>query len=180
MANNSLNINVMNNKNLKVKRHEERPDLTGEHPLGDLGQLIFLIIFLIVWIADIFFIQLPDYLELKMSLWIYIPLGVIILLYGFYLARKSMKMVFGTKRDNPEIIHNKVYDKVRHPMYLGALLFYLGITVLMLSLPLFITFIAAFIFYNLIARHEEKLLLNQFGDDYANYMKRVRRWIPKF
>ena len=90
-----------------------------------------------------------------------------------------MKMVFGTKRNTPEIINNKVYDKVRHPMYLGALLFYLGITVLMLSLPLFIIFIAAFIFYNWIARYEEKLLLNQFGDDYANYMKRVRRWIPK-
>ncbi|MBU8893594.1 MAG: isoprenylcysteine carboxylmethyltransferase family protein [Bacteroidales bacterium] len=164
---------------MKVKRHEERPDLTGEHPFGDLGQLIFLLIFLIVWIADIFFIRLPDYLELKISLWIQIPPGVVILLYGFYLARKSMKMVFGTKRNTPEIINKKVYDKVRHPMYLGALLFYLGITVLMLSLPLFIIFIAAFIFYNLIARHEEKLLLNQFGDDYANYMKRVRRWTPR-
>ena len=170
---------MMKNKKLKVKRHEERPDLTGEHPFGDLGQLIFLLIFLIVWIADIFFIRLPDYFALKISMWIQIPTGVVILLYGLYLALKSMKMVFGTKRDTPEIINNKVYDKVRHPMYLGALLFYLGITVLMLSLPLFIIFIAAFIFYNWIARHEEKLLLNQFGDDYANYMKRVRRWIPK-
>ena len=167
------------NSKLKVKRHEERPDLTGEHPFGDLGQLIFLIIFLIVWIVDAFFIQLPDYLEFKMSLWIQIPVGAIILIYGFYLAKKSMKMVFGTKRDKPEVIHDKIYDKYRHPMYLGALLFYLGITILMLSLPLFITFIAIFIFYSFIARHEEKLLVNQFGDDYIDYMKRVRRWIPK-
>lgn len=167
------------NSKLKVKRHEERPDLTGEHPFGDLGQLIFLIIFLIIWIADIFFIKLSESQYIDLPLWIQIPVGSIILILGFYLAKKSMKMVFGTKRDKPEIINNKIYDKVRHPMYLGALLFYLGITVLMLSLPLFITFIATFIFYNFIARHEEKLLLNQFGDDYANYMKRVRRWIPK-
>ena len=170
----------MKNKNLKVKRHEERFDLTGEHPFGDLGQLIFLITFLLVWIADIFFINITESEYFDLSLWIQIPVGAIILIYGFYLARKSMKMVFGTKRDRPEIINNKIYDKVRHPMYLGALLFYLGITVLMLSLPLFITFIATFIFYNFIARHEEKLLLNQFGDDYANYMKKVRRWIPRF
>ena len=169
----------MKNKNLKVKRHEERFDLTGEHPFGDLGQLIFLITFLLVWIADIFFINITESEYFDLSLWIQIPVGAIILIYGFYLARKSMKMVFGTKRDRPEIINNKIYDKVRHPMYLGALLFYLGITVLMLSLPLFITFIATFIFYNFIARHEEKLLLNQFGDDYANYMKKVRRWIPR-
>ncbi|MCD4834449.1 MAG: isoprenylcysteine carboxylmethyltransferase family protein [Bacteroidales bacterium] len=169
----------MTNNKLKIKRHEERPDLTGEHPFGDLGQLIFLIIFLIVWIADIFFIKLSESQYIDLPLWIQIPVGSIILILGFYLAKKSMKMVFGTKRDKPEIINNKIYDKVRHPMYLGALLFYLGITVLMLSLPLFITFIATFIFYNFIARHEEKLLLNQFGDDYANYMKRVSRWIPR-
>ena len=168
----------MKSKNLKVKRHGKRPDLTGEHPFGDLGQLIFLIIFLIVWIADAFFIQLPDYLEFKVSLWMQIPVGVIILIYGFYLAGKSMKMVFGTRRDKPEVIYDKIYDKVRHPMYLGAILFYLGVTVLMFSLPLFLMFIVIFIFYNFIARHEEKLLLNQFGDDYADYMKKVRRWIP--
>ena len=167
----------MDNK-LKVKRHEERPDLTGEHPFGDLGQLISLIIFLTVWIADAFFIQLPDSLELKVSLWILIPLGTVILIAGLYLAIKSMKMIFGTKRNKPEMIHYKIYDKVRHPMYLGAILFYLGITILMFSLPLLIIFTAIFIFYDFIARHEEKLLINQFGDDYAQYMKKVRRWIP--
>ncbi len=168
------------NSKLKVKRHEERPDLTGEHPFGDLGQLIFLITFLLVWIADIFFINITESEYFDLSLWIQIPVGAIILIYGFYLARKSMKMIFGTKRDKPEVVHDKIYDKVRHPMYLGAILFYLGISILMFSLPLFIIFIATFIFYDFIARHEEKLLLNQFGDDYANYMKKVRRWIPRF
>ena len=167
-------------KDLKVKKHEERPDLTGEHPFGDLGQLISLIIFLLVWIADAFFIQLPDYLELKVSLLILIPLGTVVLIAGLYLAVKSMGIIFGTKREKPEVVHDKIYDKVRHPMYLGALLFYLGITVLMFSLPLLLIIIPIFKFYNLIDQHEEKLLLNKFGDDYAQYMKRVNRWIPRF
>jgi len=165
---------------LKVKKHEERPDLTGEHPFGDLGQLIFLIIFILVWIVDIFFINLSESQHLNLPLVIRISLGTFILLIAFYLAKKSMKMIFGTKRDKPEVVQNRIYDTVRHPMYLGALLFYLGITVLMYSLPLFITFIAIFIFYNFIAQHEEKLLLNQFGDDYVQYMKKVKRWIPKW
>ena len=36
-------------KNNKPKRHGERKDLIGEHTFGDLGQLILLVIFLIVW-----------------------------------------------------------------------------------------------------------------------------------
>ncbi len=166
-------------KDLKVKKHEERPDLAGEHPFGDLGQLIFLILFLGVWVADIFFFRISELQYFNFPLVLRIILGAVILILGFYLAWKSMGIIFGTKREKPEVVHDKIYDKVRHPMYLGSLLFYLGVTVLMLSLPLFLIFIPIFIFYNFIARHEEKLLLNKFGDDYSNYMKRVRRWIPK-
>ena len=165
---------------LKVKKHEERPDLTGEHPFGDLGQLIFLILFLGVWVADIFFFKISESQYLNFPIAIRISLGAIILIMGFILARKSMGIIFGTKREKPEVVHDKIYDKVRHPMYLGALLFYLGITVLMFSLPLLLIFTAIFIFYNFIAQHEEKLLIKQFGDEYSQYMKRVRRWIPKF
>ncbi len=43
--------------NDKIKRHNDRTDLAGEHVYGDLGQIIFLIIFLIVWISDSFFIK---------------------------------------------------------------------------------------------------------------------------
>jgi len=171
---------MTNQNNLKAKKHDERPDLTGEHPFGDLGQLIFLILFLGVWVADIFFIDLIELEYLNIPKWIYLPIGSLILIWGFILAKKSSKLIFGTKRSKPEVVNDKIYDKVRHPMYLGALLFYLGVSVLMYSLPLFIMFIAIFLFYNFIAKHEEKLLLNQFGDSYANYMKKVKRWIPRF
>ncbi len=167
-------------ENLKVKKHKARPDLTGEHPLGDLGQLILLMLFLGVWAVDIFFINLSEKEYLHISKWIYLPIGSVILLFGFLLKNKSTELIFKTKRSKPEIINDKIYNKLRHPMYLAALLFYLGVTVLMYSLPLFIMFIIIFLFYNYIAKHEEKLLLHQFGDSYANYMKKVKRWIPRF
>jgi len=166
-------------KELKVKRHDERPDLTGEHPLGDLGQLILLIVFIFVLIVDIFVFKISESEYFYVPLWVLIPIGSIILITGFFLARKSMGIIFGTKRENPELIHENIYNYVRHPMYLGALLFYLGVSVIMSSLPLFIVFIFIFLFYNLIAKHEEKLLVNKFGNDYSNYMKKVRRWIPR-
>jgi protein-S-isoprenylcysteine O-methyltransferase Ste14 len=165
---------------LKVKKHDERPDLTGEHPLGDLGQLILLIIFLVVWVVDIFFFKFSEVDYLNIPKWIYFPIGAVILVLGFILARKSMKMIFGTKRNKPEVVNDKIYKRIRHPMYLGAILFYLGVTILMYSLPLFLMFVIIFLFYNFIAKHEEKLLINQFGDSYVSYMKKVRRWIPRF
>ena len=36
------------------KRHENRKDLARENVLGDLGQVILLAIFLVVWITDSF------------------------------------------------------------------------------------------------------------------------------
>jgi protein-S-isoprenylcysteine O-methyltransferase Ste14 len=166
-------------KELKVKKHGERPDLTGEHPLGDLGQLILLIAFLGLWAVDTFFIQFQKSSFVDIPVWLYTTVGVIFLLSGFYFARNSMKLIFGKKHENPKVVNENVYKKVRHPMYLGALLFYLGMAILMCSLPLFIMFMVIFFFYNYIARHEEKLLLNRFGNDYREYMKNTKRWMPK-
>jgi hypothetical protein len=36
---------------------EQRDDLTGEHPFGDAGQIIFALLFLGIWIADSFFFE---------------------------------------------------------------------------------------------------------------------------
>ena len=41
-----------------VRRHHgARGDLAGEHRLSDIGQLIFLVSFLIIWILDSFVFQ---------------------------------------------------------------------------------------------------------------------------
>lgn len=165
-------------KDLKVKTHSERPDLTGEHPFGDLGQL--LLVFIIVSIVDYFFIGLKESTYINLPYWIWIICGAVILAFGFYYARLSLKMIFGTRREKPEIISNKVYNNVRHPMYLGAVLFYCGVTFIMCSLPLAAVTLIIFLFYNFIAKHEEKLLVQKFGDEYIIYMKKVRRWIPRF
>jgi protein-S-isoprenylcysteine O-methyltransferase Ste14 len=43
-----------------------------------------------------------------------------------------------------------------------------------------IVVIVIIIFYNYIARYEEKLLTEKFGTEYEEYMKQVPRWIPGF
>jgi hypothetical protein len=41
-------------KGYKRKTHEHREDLAGEHKLGDIGQIILLIVFIIGLLADKF------------------------------------------------------------------------------------------------------------------------------
>ena len=66
-------------KKLNRKTHENREDLVGEHTFGDMGQVILLLIFLTVWIADSFFVHYSTELSNYISLWVGSPMVAIIL-----------------------------------------------------------------------------------------------------
>ena len=161
------------------ERHKNRDDLIGEHTFGDLGQLILLVIFLIIWILDSFIFKYSIQFLKIVPLYINLPVSIIVLILSFYLARTSLKIVFGERRDPPEVITKGVFGWVRHPVYLSALLLYIGLIISTLSIFSFLFWIIIFIFYNYIASHEEKILTAFFGTDYKDYMKKVPRWIPK-
>jgi hypothetical protein len=53
---------MKNEKRHLRKSHQHRGDLTGEHAFSDMGQLILLVIFLVVWIADSFVFKYSTFL----------------------------------------------------------------------------------------------------------------------
>ena len=167
-------------KTLDRRTHENREDLVGEHTFSDMGQIILLLIFLTVWIADSFFVHYSTFLSNYVSLWVRIPVAAIILSMGGILARKGLNIVFGEIREEPAVIRKGVFNLVRHPIYLGAILFYLGLIILTLSIPATFVLIIIIVFYHFISRHEENLLLENFGKDYEDYMRQVPMWIPRF
>ncbi len=71
-----------------------------------------------------------------------------------------------------------VYRFTRNPMYLGlaflllAWCLYLGDVVAFISIPIFVVAMN-----ELQIKAEEAALLNKFGEQYAQYRMRVRRWI---
>jgi len=165
---------------LNRKTHENREDLVGEHTLGDLGQVVLILIFLIVWIADSLFIHYSTFLSNYVSLWIRIPVAAIILVMAGILARKGLNIVFGEIKEKPAVIRKGVFNLIRHPIYLGAILLYLGLIILTLSVAATVVWIIIMLFYHFISRHEEKLLLEKFGKDYEDYMREIPMWIPRF
>jgi protein-S-isoprenylcysteine O-methyltransferase Ste14 len=78
-----------------------------------------------------------------------------------------------------KVVTTGVYSIIRHPQYVGGLLAHVGISFLLsawyslVSTPLMI-----FVVY-LISRKEEIELVNEFGDEYENYRKKVPMLVPR-
>jgi protein-S-isoprenylcysteine O-methyltransferase Ste14 len=163
----------------RQSQHSHRDDLVGEHPFGDTGQLILLIIFLVVWIIDSFVLRLSTFFAQYVSLFLRVPLGIVFLFIAGYLAQQGMKVVFGEERTEPQIIEKDVFRRVRHPVYLGCILFYIALVIFTLSILAAVICTTIIVFYHYIAKYEEKLLLSRFGTEYEQYMNSVPMWIPR-
>jgi len=163
----------------RQSRHSHRDDLVGEHPFGDTGQLILLIIFLAVWVIDSFVLKLSTFLVQYVSLFLRVPLGIIFLFFAGYLAQQGMKVVFGEEREGPQVIEKGVFKLVRHPVYLGCILFYVALVIFTLSIFATVICSTIIVFYHYLAKYEERLLLANFGDEYEEYMNSVPMWIPR-
>lgn len=160
--------------------HRHREDLTGEHPLGDAGQILFACLFAATWIADTFFFKYTVLLNGYIPFIVRLPLAALVLVISGYLARKGLGIVFGERMEKPVVIRKSVFGMVRHPIYLGEILLFLGFLILSLSLAAIAVWVAGFVFLNFIAKYEEKLLLARFGAEYEKYLREVPRWLPRF
>ena len=169
---------MKNEKGHLRKSHQHRSDLTGEHAFSDIGQLILLIIFLTIWIADSFVFEYSTFLTQYISNYIRVPIALIVLVISGSLAWTGLKIVFRETRKEPQVITTGVFSIVRHPIYLSSILLYLGFILLSLSLLSALVWFIIIIFYYMISRYEEKLLTQRFGSIYEEYKKKVPMLLP--
>lgn len=66
----------------------------------------------------------------------------------------------------------------RNPMYLGHIIFLLGLTLSLQSLLAALITAATVVWFQFRVRRDEKRLAERFGQPYLDYTARVRRWIP--
>lgn len=160
------------------KSHQHRGDLTGEHAFSDMGQLILLVVFLVIWIADSFVFKYSTFLTQYVSNYIRVPIALIVLIISGLLAGFGLNTVFGKTREEPQVITTGVFSIVRHPIYLGSILLYFGFILLSLSLLSVLVWILILVFYYMISRYEERLLIQRFGSVYEEYKKKVPMLFP--
>lgn len=70
------------------------------------------------------------------------------------------------------------YRYTRNPMYLGHLIFLVGLAVAFWSWLALIVLIARAVWFHRRVLHDEARLERIFGSDYAAYRAWVKRWIP--
>ncbi|MBI5081257.1 MAG: isoprenylcysteine carboxylmethyltransferase family protein [Chloroflexi bacterium] len=83
-------------------------------------------------------------------------------------------------RQNHKLVTSGPYRWIRHPLYTFGFIFACGITCLSALWWLGVGMIPPMIILMLRTSIEEARLIEAFGDDYRNYMKRTGRFFPKF
>ncbi len=169
----------MDLKHRHREKHKKRHDLTGEHALGDAGQIVLACLFSATWISDTYLLKYTTFLNQSITPAIRIPSGVALLFLSGYLAKKGMSIVFGEKRENPGVIRKNVFNVIRHPIYLSEILLYLGFLMISISLAAAFIWVIAILFLYYISRYEERMLLARFGEDYERYIQEVPMFIPR-
>ena len=164
---------------METRKHKNRKDLIGEHKIGDAGQMIFAVLFFVVWITDTFILEYSVFLNEIIPNSVRLPVALAILILSAYLSISGLKIIFGEVREKPEVVRKGVFGIVRHPIYLSEILVYIGLLFVSLSIASAIICVMAIIFLYFISRYEEKILLEHFGEDYKLYMRDVPMWIPK-
>jgi protein-S-isoprenylcysteine O-methyltransferase Ste14 len=113
------------------------------------------------------------------------PLGLILLAWGYLQyrlvgrdRRKRGGGGPGIEKPPDRIVTDGAYRYLRNPMYLGHLIFMLGLTVTFSSWLALALLVFHTVWFHRRVLDDERRLEARFGADYRAYKMRVKRWIP--
>ena len=161
-------------KSLKIKRSAIRADI------------LFLVPAFLLYVAGMFVMvwdlgRRADGGGLHQAL---SPVGLVLVALGLVpavLGALTLRTNYSSTlviREGHELVDRGVYRVVRHPIYLGTLLVMIGLPLGVSSwigLPPMLLLIPLFLYR---MRIEERLLVEEFGDEYRSYMARTKRLVP--
>ena len=108
----------------KKHSHFSEEGRAGEHPYGDRGQLICLLVFLVIWILDSFVLKFLTFPSDFVPLYVRLIAAGLILLLAVYLIRSGHRAVSHEVVSSSQLLIDGAFARVRHPIYLAMLLFY--------------------------------------------------------
>lgn len=113
------------------------------------------------------------------------PWGLILLLWGCLQYRlvgreRRARGGGGPGIETPpeRIVTDGAYAYLRNPMYLGHLIFMLGLAITLSSWLALALLLFHAGWFHVRVLHDEERLESRFGESYREYKRRVKRWIP--
>src|SRR2546426_9897921 len=105
-------------------------------------------------------------------------LGILVRQWAIAVLGRFFSLTVRVAEDH-RVVERGPYRLVRHPSYTGGLITFIGLALAVQSLGALLVLLGVFsVSYGYRMRVEEKALLSELGEDYANYMKRTKRLIP--
>ena len=112
-------------------------------------------------------------------------LGILFLLWGYgqYRLAGNYRTRIGGGGPGIEvpperIVDQGIYAYTRNPMYLGIMIFYVGLAITFWSWAALLLLAFHIFWFNQRAAKDEERLIKLFGAPYDDYRHRVKRWIP--
>ena len=142
---------------------------------------------LFLFVLSVPFIYLTDYKlinykEHNLFMFIAILISILGFFVRFYTIGTTPKGTSGrnTKEQVAEVLNSSgMYSTVRHPLYLGNYLIWLGISLASFNIYFVIIMSLLFwIYYERIMFAEERFLERKFGDDYLNWASKLPAFFP--
>ena len=91
---------------------------------------------------------------------------------------RRVHAALGTKKRTKSLVTSGIYRYTRNPIYLGFVLMLIGLPLTMGSYwGLILVWSLVTFINNLIIKHEEAYLKEEFKDQYMDYSSHVRRWL---
>ena len=141
----------------------------------------------LLFVLSVPFIYLTDYntisyKEYNIFMFIAISISVLGFLVRFYTIGTTAKGTSGrnTKEQVADVLNSSgMYSMVRHPLYLGNYLIWLGISLASFNIYFVVIMSLLFwIYYERIMFAEERFLERKFGADYLNWASKLPAFLP--
>lgn len=131
-------------------------------------------------------------LDLDIIAWSYIPLitelralGVILgsisiayVFWAHHVLRENYSAMLETSQEQ-KLIKEGPYGRIRHPIYSAHVLLDIALVFISGNWLLLLIFIISMPFTYKRIFNEEKMMIEEFGEEYENYMKETGRLFPK-
>ncbi len=152
---------------------DKRPRAAVPPPLIFFGALVIGVVLNLLWPLPIFAkAGIGDVLGLLAAL----GSGA----FAFWAFRTMLRAGENPDPGEPtqSIVTEGPFARTRNPLYLSFAIFDLGVALLLNNLWIALVLVPLVVYIDLrIVRREERKLQRQFGDEYLNYKRSVRRWL---
>ena len=122
-------------------------------------------------------LPLPLHASLPLAATLTGVIGFLLMIRGWWLFKRADTAICPTATASA-LVTRDVFSISRNPMYLGIILMVCALGILTGSAPFYMAATAYWVVMDrAFCPYEEQKSLQEFGEEYAAYARRVRRWL---